>query len=155
MLSFSAVRFRRATVVFFDFKNALLTLRRRWKRESLTRLGLPRGVLQLFAQLYAGCKTLLRFAGEVAGRLRVTSGIKQRCPMIGSIVTLCIVPFRRCLLVRSLVDLVRLTACADNSSIIFANIWRDLPPIVADIGRRASASGLKLSVARRVLVPRR
>lgn len=72
---------------------------RRWMLEALARLCLPRGMPRLMAQLYADCEPLLLFAGEVVRTLRVTSGIKQGCPVGGSIFALSVDPFLRCFLV--------------------------------------------------------
>lgn len=54
---------------------------------------------------------------------------------------------------RSLVDLVRITAYADDVADVLANIWHDLPVIIADFACWADATGLVLNVAKCVLVP--
>lgn len=48
---------------------------------------------------------------------------------------------------------MRLTAYADDLAAILANLWMDLPGIVACFARWALASGLGLSVAKCILVP--
>lgn len=74
--------------------------------------------------------------------------------MSGSTFALCIDPFLR-LLVWSLVDLVRLTACTDDLATVFAKRWACLRAMVADFVRWASASGLAVSVAKCVPAARR
>lgn len=55
-------------------------------------------------------------------------------------------------MVRSLVDLVRLTAYADDLAMVLANMKSDLPRIVEEVARWAKASGLALNVAKCVVV---
>lgn len=69
-------------------------------------------------------------------------GAKQGCHMSGSVFVLCIDPFVRRLLVRSLVDLIQLTAYVDDIAVVFANALQDLLAVVLDLDRWAAASAL-------------
>lgn len=109
--------------------------------------------MRVMEQLCDDCESPLLFAGEVVGTLRVTSGVKHGCAMSGIGVALCIDTSLRRLPVRSLVDLVRLMACADDPAMIFAKVWRDLPPAAGDFARWAAASGPTLSARKCVFVP--
>lgn len=62
------------------------------------------------------------FSGEVVGVMHITSGIKQGGHMSGSFFALSVDPFLSCVLTRSLVGLIRLTAYADD--LAFSRIWR-------------------------------
>lgn len=61
------------------------------------------------------------------------------CPISGNIFALCIDPFLRRLMVRSLVDLIRLMDAGD-SAVVFANLWADLTAVVADFARWVAAT---------------
>lgn len=57
---------------------------------------------------------------------------------------LCIDPFLGCLLVRSLVDLVRLTAYTGDLAVVLAHFWLYLPTTADDLERCAAAIGLSM-----------
>lgn len=105
----------------------------------LGRAGIPTGIRRIIRQLYADCDSLLLFSGEVVvGEMPITSGIKQRCPMSGSLFALSVDPFLRRLLTRSLVGLSRLMAYADDLAIAhglgrFASHHARVPSVVPRI----------------------
>lgn len=76
-------------------------------------------------QLCAECGSLMPFPGEVVV-MHNTSGNSQGCLMSGSLFALSADPCLRCVLMRSLVGLIRLTDCAGDLAIAFSRIWHDL-----------------------------
>lgn len=92
MIAYSGMRHRTAAWLFFDFQTACPSLARRWLMAVLSCMRVPWHIRRIIEQLYADCESLLLFAGEVVGRITVTSGIKQGCPMRGTLFALAVDP---------------------------------------------------------------
>lgn len=116
-------------------------------------MGLPPGLLRVIVALCSECRSLLLFGVVVVGEIVVTGGVKQGCPMSGRLFAMAMDPFLRRLLSRSIVDLMRLTAYADDIALVLANLWADAPGILEEFVAWSWASGLELNAGKCVLVP--
>lgn len=61
----------------------------------LRRMCIPGSIIGIIEQVYRKSDNMLFSSGDIAGRMTVTSGIKQVCPMSGSLFALAVDPFLR------------------------------------------------------------
>lgn len=153
MLSYSGMRQRSAAAILVDFRTAFPALSRRWLLKVLRAMGMPLGMVRVVEQLYINCECMLVFSGEVVGTMAITSGIKQGCPMSGSLFALAVDPFLRCILVTSVVGLLRLEAYADDLAIVMSKFWEDVRAIMEQFHRWRLASALALNERKCVMAP--
>lgn len=153
MISYSGWRQRLAAAIFFDFRTAFPSLSRCWLIRVLRGMHVPCGVVRAVEEMCDNCDSMLLFRGEIVGDMAITSGIKQGCPMSGSLFALSVDPFLRSTLVSSLVGLIRLEAYADDLAVVLSRFWDDVASIMTLFGRWRLAASLSLNPSKCVLVP--
>ena len=114
---------------------------------------MPSPILALIRALYRDCLTLVMFAGAVVGSFFIHSGIKQGCPLSGSIFALAIDPLLRAICVRSLTRSNVLRAYADDIGVVLMNVLLELPGLIQIFLKWELASLLKLNVKKCALIP--
>ena len=153
MLSASSTSVRSAAAVFFDFANAFPSIAHVWIFAVLERLGVPDRVIRFVRALYHDCRALLCFAGAVVGCLQIESGIKQGCPLSGSLFALAIDPLIRAITLRGLVQTSSLTAYADDIGLVLIDMFTQLVLVLSLFADWARATLLFLNIKKCVVVP--
>ena len=82
-------------MVFFDFRNAFPSVSHTWIFHVLTEMGLPAPLVQAIRLMYRDIVSDISFEGQEAEGFPISTGIKQGCPMSGTIFALAIDPFVR------------------------------------------------------------
>jgi hypothetical protein len=116
-------------------------------------MGIPSYFILAVRQLYMDCSALLLFNGSELDSILLSSGIKQGCPMSGSLFALAIDPLIRYLLHTSVLGSICITAFADDIAIVVANLFTMLPGILAIFSKWALASSLCLNSEKSVIIP--
>lgn len=145
MISYSGWRQRSAAAIFFDFRTAFPSLSRCWLIRVLRGMHVPCGVARAVAEMYANCDSMLLIGGVLVGDVAITSGIKQGCPMSGSLFALSVDPFLRSILVSSLVGWIRLEGYADDLAVVLSRFWDDVASIMILFGPSLSTSTVRSS----------
>jgi exonuclease III len=152
-ISLSATNLRRSAAILFDFCTAFPSLAHVWIFLVLSTMRIPDGFVTAIRQLYELCFAMLLFNGAELTSLLIGSGIKQGCPMSGSIFALVIDPLIRYLLHTSVMGSICITAFADDIAIVVANLFTMLPDILECFRRWAAASSLHLNSKKSVIIP--
>jgi hypothetical protein len=152
-IALSATNLRTSAAIFFDFTTAFPALAHSWIFVVLDAMGIPAGVRNAIANLYLRCLAFLVLGGSVVGSLPICSGIKQRCPLSGSIFALAIDPLIRKILAASVLNSIRVTAFADDIAIVVANVFLQLPGIMQIFERWGAISALLLNPAKSAFLP--
>jgi hypothetical protein len=152
-IAMSATCTRTAASIFFDFTTAFPALAHAWIFFVLMTMGVPDGILKTIRKLYSQCLAFLLFGGANVGSLHICSGIKQGCPLSGSIFALAIDPLIRRILAASVLHTIRVTAFADDIAIVVANLFLQLPGIMSIFVLWGAATALKLNAAKTAILP--
>jgi hypothetical protein len=152
-ISLSATNLKRSAAILFDFRTAFPSLAHDWIFAVLTRMGIPSYFILAIRQLYFDCSAMLLFNGSELGFISLCSGIKQGCPLSGSLFALAIDPLIRYLLHTSVLGSICITAFADDIAIVVANLFTMLPGILASFRRWALASSLCLNSTKSAIIP--
>jgi hypothetical protein len=152
-IAFSATNHRTAASIFFDFTTAFPALAHAWIFFVLAAMGIPKGFLNAIRKLYSKCLAFLLFGGALVGSLPICSGIKQGCPLSGSIFALAIDPLIRRILAASVLHSIRITAFADDIAIVVANLFIQLPGIMVIFALWGRTTALKLNPTKTAILP--
>jgi hypothetical protein len=152
-LAFSATNVKRAAVILFDFMTAFPSIAHAWIFMVLTTMGIPARFIAAIQKLYLDCFAALSFNGMELDALCIASGIKQGCPLSGSIFALAIDPLVRFLLTSSVLGSMQITAYADDIAIVIANLFTQLPRILQAFRSWALASCLVLNSKKSAVLP--
>lgn len=93
------------------------------------------------------------FGGVLVGSLPICSGIKQGCPLSGSIFALAIDPLIRRILAASVLHPIRVTAFADDIAIVVGNIFLQLPGVMTIFALWGAISALRLNPLKTAILP--
>jgi hypothetical protein len=152
-ISLSATNLKRSAAIFFDFRTAFPSLAHTWIFAVLTRMGIPSYFIHAVRQLYTDCSAMLLFNGAELDSILIESGIKQGCPLSGSLFALAIDPLIRYLLHTSVLGSLCLTAFADDIAIVVANLFTMLPGILESFSKWALATSLCLNYVKSAIIP--
>ncbi len=152
-ISLSATNLKRSAAIFFDFRTAFPSLAHTWIFAVLTRMGIPSYFIHAVRQLYTDCSAMLLFNGAELDSILIESGIKQGCPLSGSLFALAIDPLIRYLLHTSVLGSICLTAFADDIAIVVANLFTMLPGILGSFSKWALATSLCLNYVKSAIIP--
>ena len=142
-----------AAGLFLDFSNAFPSIAHVWFIAVLRRLRVPQNILNLIEALYKDVTALAVFAGVVVGSFQIVSGIKQGCPMSGSIFALGIDPLLRALASRLPGRWTTLNAYADDVSLVLTNVFLELGIVLDALVLWSRATAMTLNIRKCVLVP--
>jgi hypothetical protein len=140
-------------MAFFDFRAAFPSVQHAWLFFVLVHMGLPTRIVEAIRKLYNNCIVHLVFGGARHPGFKLLSGIKQGCPLSGTIFALALDPFMR--MVMSLMQPGKsiLTGFADDLAVVLANFTKEFPMIIQAFLVFERASGLALNFKKCVLVP--
>ncbi len=91
-IAMGASNSRTAAGIFFDFCTAFPALAHRWIFLVLDAMLVPLHITGSIRKLYLACSARMMFNGNMVGNIQILCGIKQGCPMSGSIFALAIDP---------------------------------------------------------------
>jgi hypothetical protein len=148
-----ATNSRTAAGIFFDFCTAFPALAHRWIFLVLDAMLVPLQITDSIRKLYNACSARMMFNGNLVGNIQILSGIKQGCPMSGSIFALAIDPLIRRILAMSVLHSIRITAFADDIAIVIANVFLQLPGIIRVFVLWEGATALKLNSKKTAFLP--
>jgi hypothetical protein len=152
-IALSATNHRTAASIFYDFTTAFPALAHSWIFVVLAAMNIPVGFRSAICRLYSHCIAYLMLGGALVGSLPICSGIKQGCPLSGSIFALAIDPLIRRILAASVLNSIRITAFADDIAIVVANIFLQLPDIMAIFALWGAVSALMLNSTKTAILP--
>lgn len=135
-----------------DFQTAFPSIGHDWLWAVLERMQLPLPLLCLIKALYHNLVTQLSLDGEIVGTVRIASGIKQGCPLSGTLFALGLDPLIRRYLSSVTFASSRICAFADDLALVLASLRRQLPEVISLFGAWAIATGLALRAGKCVLI---
>ena len=119
----------------------------------LESVGVPQQVRRLIAALYKDCTALITVNGQTTGDFKVLSGIKQGCPLSGTLFVIAVDPLLRALCSRHMAPPSLLSGYADDLALVLYDLFAELPPICALLDKWRLASALALNIGKCVVVP--
>lgn len=111
MVALSLRAGRRAAAVLFDFANALPALSHTWIFEVLRVMLVPECLINIIAALYRDLRTDMYYSGVVVTTIDLCSGIRQGCPLSGTVFALALDPFVRWYLCRPAFQHTHFSVC--------------------------------------------
>ena len=105
-------------------------------------------MLNALVRLYTECTTKTVFNGNVHDGFHIKSGIKQGCPLSGTLFALALDAFIRLILSRIERPRDTLTAFADDLALVCGNMKKHLPTVMSFFTQFGRASGLNLNLAK-------
>lgn len=138
--------------MLIDFAAAFPSLSRRFMLAVLRTMRLPTALVCLIEELYRGLDTSIVLGGTEICRIRLDSGIKQGCPLSGSLFALCLDPLVRCYMANIAFRSSRLCAFADDLGIAVMRCRSHLLAMLQVLRRWGAASGLFVNAAKTQLV---
>ena len=143
----------RPCFALWDFRAAFPSVEHEWIFFVLVAMMLPGFVIHAIKQLYKHCKVVIVFAGMRKEGFNITAGIKQGCPLSGTLFALALDPFMRRLLWQLPASMGILTGFADDLGALLFDLFKSLPWLMHVFYQFASASGLHLNKEKCVLIP--
>ena len=140
-------------MAFFDFRAAFPSIQHAWLFFVLEHMRMPMRIVRAIRKLYTNCFVHLVFGGTRHRGFKLSSGIKQGCPMSGTIFALSLDPVMRMLASCMRPDRSIITGFADDLAIVMASFMEEFPRIIKTFVIFESASGLALNFKKCVLVP--
>lgn len=153
LATFSQAAGRSAAGLLLDFANAFLSLAHDFMWRVLEGLHINPKVIRLVRLLYRQLVTNILYKGRDVATHPIASGIKQGCPLSGTLFALTLDPLiRRYLSVLTLRSSV-ICAFAYDIGLAMLNMCRQLPFILTIFRDWYMATGLKLEGPKGVLIP--
>ena len=119
----SLTNIKRAAMVLFDFSAAFPSVSHRWIFKVLEHMQIPSNIIHAIRELYKNSTASICINNVAYFTIGIYSGIKQGCPLSGTIFALAIDPLIRYLLAASVLGSMQITAYADDLAIVIANLF--------------------------------
>ena len=142
-----------ASMIFFDFAAAFPSIAHQWIFYVLRRMGLPDSYVDLIYRLYLGCDSQVTIGKQRLDYVYINSGIKQGCPLSGTIFAIVMDPLLRMLIAGPYIGRVRFGAYADDIATVLQRTDVDLPSLLGGFGVIRRASALHLKIRKCCIVP--
>lgn len=153
MAAYSLASGCRAAAVFFDCANAFHALSHLWIFAVLSAIQLPARLISIIKMLYTDFTTDLHYVGRSVASITLHAGIRQGCPLSGTIFALCLDPFVRWYLSRPLFNGTRNFLYADDLANALRDVYRLLRLVLRALHHWSLASGLTLKPSKCVVLP--
>ena len=142
-------------MVFFDFAAAFPSVAREWIFFFLEAMNLDRRMINLLTAFDSGCRCQIMVSRSRYGFIDIDSGIKQRCPLSGTIFALLMDPILRMMhaTIPSLQGRLAIGAYADDIAFAMSHFPCDLPKMLEIFALAGRASALQLKPSKCMLVP--
>lgn len=119
----------------------------------LERMEMARKLVPLIREMYASNTTTFEVMGCPVARVSVRRGIRQGCPMSGSLFALSLDPLLRWLMWQRFLATARYFAFADGLAAVLAQMRSSLPRLLEAFEKWRRASGLMLKMSKTVFIP--
>lgn len=153
MVTYSQAAGRCAVGLLLDFANAFPSLDHNFMWRVFETMGLPIEMLRVIKLLYDELFTEILYKGQIVGKFPIPSGIKQGCPLFGTIFALTLDPLIRHYLSELTLRSSCICAFADDIGLALLNVYKQLPSVMRTFGLWARATGLRLKMPKCVLIP--
>ncbi len=140
-----------AAAIFLDFEAAFPSISQEFILASLRHMGLPESAVRSYAALYFQNRCNLRMQGDLFDGFDMTSGVRQGCPL-SPLIYVAVVEFFLDLLQHQFPEML-IKAYADDTALLTDNLERDVGQLEELFNNFAIISGLKLNIAKSVVVP--
>jgi hypothetical protein len=140
-------------IVLFDFAAAFPSIAHAWIFMVLKTMQLPEHVIATIRRLYAECSIELLYGAESHDHFHAMAGIKQGCPLSGTLFALALDPFIRKLCLTIPKHLGMVTAFADDIAIVALNLFMTLRALAPVFALFQAASCLKVNPGKTVVIP--
>lgn len=118
----------------------------------LEEAGAPYSLRAMVRAMYADQPTDMDFHGRRATSVRILSGIRQGCPLSGTIFAICLEPFVRWCLARPVFQASRLFAYADDVAIVMRRLAEQLGPLTEALLDWEAVTGLTLKPSKCIVL---
>lgn len=139
-------------VILLDFAQAFPSLSHTWLFAVLEEIGINPYLRNLILALYNNLVTTVYFGGCELDGINITSGIKQGCPLSGSIFAIAADPLIRAYLAATTMQSSRIGVFADDIALALRHLDRHLGIVMHLFRRWRGASGLSLKVSKCCIV---
>jgi endonuclease/exonuclease/phosphatase family metal-dependent hydrolase len=140
-------------IVLFDFAAAFPSLAHCWIFEVLAFMKLPAFLIAIIRRLYADCHIELLYGAEVHVSFCANAGIKQGCPLSGTLFALALDPFIRMMCLTIPKHLGMITAFADDVAIVALHLFKALRVLAPVFAVLQAASCLVVNPTKSVVIP--
>lgn len=143
----------RAGAVFLDFATAFPSLAHGWLFSVMTAAGLPEAIIRVVIFLYSKQVTYFMVAGELVAEVALERGVKQGCPLSGTLFAMAVDPLLRRLAQGPGPLQQWVFAYADDLAIVFRALCVGLARLLPVFVVWGRISGLRLRPDKSVVVP--
>ena len=140
-------------LVFLDQRAAFPSVARNFLFWVLRRMGIPEFILVAVLALYSDNIAVVRFGASRAFTFVMEQGIRQGCPLSGTLWALMFDPVVRMLASRLDYKSSRLSAYADDLAFALHSLRRCMPILAAAIAEAGLSTMLELNFGKTVVVP--
>ena len=139
-------------IILFDFEAAFPSISQEYLLDMLHRLGLPESVIRPIRALYHDCRCWVKVSGGVFDGFKMSSGVRQGCPLSPLLFVLVVdILLRK--LEQTLPSDTTIRAFADDVGMILADAARDLAQALHIYEQFSYFSGLKLNLTKTIVIP--
>lgn len=135
---------RDAVGILFGFAQAFPSLAPVWFVLVLRRMGMARRVINLIEAMYEEIDTTFEVSGCPVATVAVRQGIRQDCPMSGSLFALALDPLIRWMMCQALLRSAPYFAFAADFAAVLGRMREAVPFLLRALDRWKRASGLAL-----------
>jgi exonuclease III len=140
-------------IVLFDFAAAFPSLAHAWIFIVLLTMQFPTFLIDVIKLLYEDCMVELLYGAASHRPFRALAGIKQGCPLSGTLFALALDPFIRLLCLTIPKQLGMITAFADDIAIVAMHLFKALTALAPVFATLQAASCLEVNPGKTVVIP--
>lgn len=144
---------RTAAGLLLDFANAFPSLDHGFMWRVLEEMNLPSKLIRVVRLLYHRLETHILYKGRIVASHPKASGMKQGCPLSGTLFALALDPLIRHYLMTTTLHSSAICAFADDLGIAMLNMYPQIPVILGIFKEWEAATGLKLKGPKCILIP--
>jgi hypothetical protein len=144
-------------IILADLKAAFPSVAHAFIRKVLEKLLGRHPFFHAIMQMYTGLTAAIVIAGSIIDTLFIGSGLRQGCPLSGTIFAICFQAWTAHVVfhagARRPARVLRLFAFADDVAFAVADVWDALAFLAVMLRALAAASGLHLNAKKTVVIP--
>ena len=139
--------------ILLDQKAAFPSIAHEFLFFVLLEIGIPGVIVNAIRLLYDNNEAIVSFLGCRTDRVLLRRGIKQGCPLSGSMWAICFDPVMRLLMVFLPVPRNYLSGYADDLAFACYNVFEAIMELQAIMGTISATTGLELNYPKVVIIP--